>query len=65
VRKNDTILSEFSEYRGNFNEYALGLFNRIETNSMKTFELTDMMFHYINADGLTALCMTDKKFYRK
>ena len=32
---------------------------------MKTFELEDYFFHYINDLGLSVLCMTDKKFNRK
>ena len=34
--------------------------NRIEINTKKTFELEEFYFHYINEDGLTVLCMTDK-----
>ena len=32
---------------------------------MKTFELEDYFFHYINENGLSAMCMTDKTFERK
>ena len=32
---------------------------------MKTFELEDFFFHYINENGLSAMCMTDKTFERK
>ena len=32
---------------------------------MKTFELEEFLFHYINEFGLSFLCMTDKKFPRK
>jgi hypothetical protein len=33
---------------------------RIEPDTKKTFELEEFLFHYINEDGLTVLCMTDK-----
>ena len=32
---------------------------------MKTFELEEFLFHYINENGLSAMCMTDKTFERK
>ena len=32
---------------------------------MKTFELEEFFFHYINENGLSAMCMTDKTFERK
>ena len=32
---------------------------------MKTFELDDYFFHYINEDGISVMCMTDKKYKRK
>lgn len=38
---------------------------RIQENTMKTFELEEFFFHYINDNGLSVLCMTDKKFNRK
>jgi hypothetical protein len=36
------------------------LMQRIEPETKKTFELEDFLFHYINEEGLTILCMTDK-----
>lgn len=39
--------------------------SRIQENSKKTFELDDYFFHYVNEDGISVLCMTDKKFNRK
>ena len=38
---------------------------KIEANTMKTFELEEFFFHYINDLGLSVLCMTDKGFNRK
>lgn len=38
---------------------------RIQENTMKTFELEEFFFHYINEFGISVLCMTDKKFERK
>ena len=39
--------------------------NRIEADSKKTFELEEYFFHYINEDGITVLCMTDKQMNKK
>lgn len=36
------------------------LMQRIENETKKTFELEEFFFHYINEDGITVLCMTDK-----
>jgi hypothetical protein len=38
---------------------------RIQENAMKTFELEEFYFHYINEFGISVLCMTDKKFEKK
>ena len=54
------VLSEYTSYSGNFQTVALKLMERITANSMKTFELDDYFFHYINEDGISVLCMTDK-----
>ena len=32
---------------------------------MKTWELDEFFFHFINDDGITLLCMTDKEYKRK
>ena len=32
---------------------------------MKTFELEDFLFHYVNEHGVSVMCMTDKKFQKK
>ena len=29
---------------------------------MKTFELEDYLFHFVNQAGISIMCMTDKKF---
>ena len=39
--------------------------DRIQANTMKTFELEDYFFHYINEHGISIMCMTDKSFERK
>ena len=41
------------------------LMERITPNSMKTFELDDYFFHYINEEGISVLCITDKQYKRK
>ena len=41
------------------------LMQRIEADTKKTFELEEFLFHYINEDGLTIMCMTDKAIQKK
>ena len=59
------MLSDFTSYVGNFHEITSKLMPRIEPNTMKTWELDEFFFHYINEDGIILLCMTDKEYKRK
>lgn len=65
AKKKNIILADYTEYSGNFQQYTMQLMNRIEEETKKSFELEDYMFHYINEDGLTVLCMTDKTLNKK
>jgi hypothetical protein len=31
---------------------------RIEADTLKTFALDEVLFHYINEDGISVICMT-------
>ena len=59
-KQNNIVLAEFTEYSGNFQQYTVQLMKRIESNSKRTFELEEYFFHYINEDGITVMCMSDK-----
>ena len=59
------MLSDFTSYVGNFHDVCSKLMPRIEANTMKTWELDEFFFHYINEDGIIILCMTDKQYKRK
>ena len=59
------VLCDFTSYVGNFHDITTKLMPRIEPNTMKTWELDEFFFHYINEDGITLLCMTDKGYKRK
>ena len=59
-KRNDMILADYTEYSGNFQQITIDLMKHIEENSKKTFELSDYLFHYINDEGITVLCMTSK-----
>lgn len=65
AKKRNIILADYTEYSGNFQQYTMQLMNRIEEETKKSFELEEYMFHYINEDGLTVLCMTDKQLNKK
>lgn len=60
AKKKNIVLAEYTEYSGNFQQYTMQLMSRIENDTKKTFELEEFFFHYINEDGLTVLCMSDK-----
>ena len=61
----NTILTDYTQYSGNFQRVAADLMTKITRNSMKTFETEDYSFHYINEEGISVLCMTDQKYNRK
>ena len=41
------------------------LMNRVEPDTKKTFELEEFMFHYINEEGITVMCMSDKAMQKQ
>lgn len=65
AKRNDMILVDYTEYSGNFQQITIDLMKRIEPETKKTFELSDYLFHYINEEGLTVLCMTAKETSKK
>ena len=65
LRESSIVLCDFTTYVGNFHDITSKLMPRIEPNTMKTWELDEFYFHYINEDGITLLCMTDKAYKRK
>ena len=65
AKRSNIVLAEYTEYSGNFQQYTMQLMQRIEADTKKTFELEEFLFHYINEDGLTIMCMTDKAIQKK
>lgn len=65
AKRNDMILVDYTEYSGNFQQITIDLMKQIQPESNKTYELADYLFHYINEDSLTVLCMTSKDINRK
>ena len=65
AKNNKVILADYTSYEGNFQKYANQVMERMQPNTKKTFELDEYFFHYVNEDGVSALCMTDKKMNRK
>ena len=65
AKRMNIVLADYTEYTGNFQQYTMQLMNRIEPDTKKTFELEDFLFHYINEEGLTVMCMTDKAIQKK
>jgi len=61
AKRNDMILVDYTEYTGNFLQITIELMKRIEPDTKKTFEVSDYLFHYINEEELTVLCMTSKE----
>ena len=59
------VLTEYTDCQGNSGEVAKKLMSRIQENTMKTFELEEYYFHYINEYNVTVLCMTDKKMEKR
>lgn len=65
AKRSNIILTEYSEYTGNFQQYTMQLMNRVEPETKKTFELEEFFFHYINEEGITVMCMSDKAMQKQ
>ncbi|CDW75315.1 synaptobrevin vamp-like protein [Stylonychia lemnae] len=65
TKRTNIVLAEFTDYNGNFQQITMQLMQRVEADTKKTFELEDFLFHYINEDGITVMCMTDKAIQKK
>ena len=65
AKEGNVVLCDYSSYSGNFSDVAESILERVQPNSMKTIELEEQSFHYLNDENITALCMADKKFNRK
>ena len=59
IAKNlDTVLCEYSEYNGNFQQITRLLLRKVQPNRRFTIEYDSYKYHYINQDNITYLCMT-------
>ena len=65
AKQKDIILANYTDYTGNFEQITIDVLKKIEPDTKKTFELADYMFHYINEDQLTVICMTSKDMQKK
>ena len=65
VREKKTVICEHTEYAGNFQQITRQLFPHIEKNGKKSFQTSEYIFHCIDDDGISFLCMTDDKHERK
>ena len=65
AKRSNIVLAEYTDYSGNFQQYTMQLMNRVEPETKKTFELEEFLFHYINEEGLTVMCMSDKTLLKK
>ena len=65
TRDNKTILSEYSDYSGNFQQTVRQLFPHIDLNKKKSFQANEYNFHCIDEDGITFICMTGEDTERK
>ena len=65
AKRTDMILANYTDYTGNFEQITIDIMKKIEPETKKTFELADYMFHYINEDQLTVICMTSKDMQKK
>ena len=59
IAKNlETVLCEYSEYNGNFQQITRLLLRKVQPNRRFTIEYDSYKYHYINQDNITYLCMT-------
>ena len=53
------VLSEYTEYSGNFQPITRMLLKKIKPNCKYSIDYDKYKYHYINEDNITYLCMTE------
>ena len=64
VREKKTVLCEFTDYAGNFQQITRQLFPYIEKNKKKSFQTSEYYFHWIDDEGISLMCMADEETER-
>jgi len=67
VARGTTILAEYSTAKGNFDEVARRILEKVpsQTNSKMSYVYERHIFHYLVDDQITYLCMADEEFGRR
>ena len=55
----DVVLTEYTEYSGNFQQITRALLRKVHLNTKYTIDYDKYKYHYINEDNITYLCMTE------
>ena len=55
----DVVLTEYTEYSGNFQQITRALLRKVHQNTKYTIDYDKYKYHYINEDNITYLCMTE------
>jgi len=65
ISRGNTILTKYADCVGNFSEVTENLISKIQlTNHKLTYTHGNYLFHYICADKLIYMCITDDEFER-
>lgn len=65
ISRSNTILCKYADCVGNFSEVTENLISKIQlTNHKLTYKHGTYSFHYICADKLIYMCITDDAFER-
>lgn len=65
ISRGNTILCKYADCVGNFSEVTENLISKIQLNNHKlTYTHGNYLFHYICADKLIYMCITDDEFER-
>jgi len=67
VARGNVLLAEYSTAKGNFDQVTRRILEKIPTehDSKMSYVYDRHIFHYVVADGITFLCMTDEEFGRR
>jgi len=66
VARGNTVLAEYASARGNFDQVARKILQKIPTqNNKMSYTHERHIFHYIVESGITFLCMADEEFGRR
>lgn len=62
AKDKDTILSDYTDYTGNFQQNSIKILRKVVSNHNATIHYQSYKFHYLDKNGITVLSMSNQEF---